>query len=300
MRRRILLIIGLSLAGCGLTGCRNAVSSRPEAPPLLRSMARAVLMGDAYDRASRAARRDDRESFAAAAEELHRLDAAPHSLRLVNGVAGRIIQAASQFYALSQITSGVVRAQWLARADREFRYALRLAPNFDSSDPQILNSLGYFLAENGKTQADFREAEGLTRRALRLWDERLKKTSPTDPRLPALRFERAYSAHDSLAWALYRQGRYAEALVEQKKVVDTAAANASAAGDAARGPLADLHFHLAEIYRALKRPADAITYYRVALRFKPDHEETRRAFEALAGPLQPPPAPEPEPTAIAL
>ncbi len=259
-----------------------------------------MLVGEAYDRAVRAVHRQDKAALAVAAEELRRLDAAPQALQLVNAAAAGAVQQGNQFYTQATLFNGAARAAWMARAEVEYRYALRLAPQFDSPDPQMLNSLGYFLADQGKTKADFQQAERLTRRALQIWDQEIRQLTPSDPELPRKKFERAYSAHDSLAWALYKQGRYSEALQEQKQAVDVAAANAAAFGEGADAPLADLHFHLAEIYRALKRPADAITYYQVALRFNPDHEESRRALKALTGSDRPESSPTPEPTSVSL
>jgi tetratricopeptide (TPR) repeat protein len=182
------------------------------------------------------------------------------------------------------------------RSAAQYRSAQRLTPKFDSEDPTLLNALGYFLAERGQTPDDFREAERLTRRALQLHDKLLTPPSvdvdappidtPTARRAledwarrggqAANEFSRA-NTRDSLAWALFRQKRFEEAAREQERAVRDAQNSHREAGQ----PMPpELHFHLGEIYRALKREADARRQYEQAVRLDPD-DPSRSALEEL-------------------
>ncbi|HVF10298.1 MAG TPA: tetratricopeptide repeat protein, partial [Abditibacteriaceae bacterium] len=195
--------------------------------------------------------------------------------------AAEAVETAIAFDTLAEKSGAGARAKWRARAAEEYRKALRLMPDFDSEDAHKLNALGYFLADRGTTPDDFNKAERLTRNSLALWDKQLAQLNKSDPRLPLLRFSREVGPHDSLAWALYRQGRYEEALHEQTAAIAAARA-ASAASKVSTGPLAsELYFHLGEIYRALGRPQEARRHYQEALRLNPDDTARRRAVQGL-------------------
>jgi tetratricopeptide (TPR) repeat protein len=83
---------------------------------------------------------------------------------------------------------------------------------------------------------------------------------------------RAIYAQDSYAWALFKLGKYEEALAQQKKVWDIAQANNL------EGVTADIPFHLGEIYRALGQDKRARVAYEIALRLEIT-EETRVLVE---------------------
>ncbi len=144
--------------------------------------------------------------------------------------------------------SSTRRAQMLAQAAQNYRLALQLDPNFSSNDPQLLNALGYFLAEKGASSTDFQKAELLTRRALAGWDKAAKSAllKPAEVDL-----NRAIT-RDSLAWALFRQQKFAEATREQRiAVADAQKALAAGANDPNGEALAELKTHLQQIEAAL-------------------------------------------------
>jgi tetratricopeptide (TPR) repeat protein len=281
------------------------------APPFVRSMARAILLGRTFDRGFQAARDDNKDAFISAYNELRRLKATAKALDLAQSVrldpAEEAVWQALIFDVTADQVGGTVGAELQARSTAQYRRALQLNPRFDSPDPVKLNALGYFLAERGVTPDDFKTAERLTRRALLLWDEAIQqlKQRGEDTLRPAM--QRA-NTRDSLAWALYRQGQLKKALSEQQNAVAEAKARA---GKGAGEVSEELYFHLGEIYRSLRRWNDARRQYEEALKVDPNHAESRRALESLtpgsgkSAPLVPdlpdePPAPFPTPEMMAL
>ena len=252
---------------------------------------RASETGRAYDRGLLALHREDNVQLATAAQSLREVGANAQARRLVLASAERAVARAVVLDSQAQELKGAAKAKLRAQAANEYRAAQRLMPEFDSENPLILNALGYFLAERGQTPADFREAERLTRRALQRFDEVLEpsKTPKDDSESrralndlmrsatrAANEFSRA-NTRDSLAWALFRQKKFEEAAREQEKAVRDAQKFSRAAG-APMPP--ELHFHLGEIYRALKREDDARRQYESALRLDPN-DPSRVALDAL-------------------
>lgn len=288
--------VAIALAGCQ----HQSPQSGPETPAaVVRTAARAVLIGRAYDRATRAINNENVPAMASAYAELQQLgaaQAAPLALRatMQNVVEATLWQAIRWDNGAQQLT-GAARQRSQEHAAQLYRQALQLAPRFDSDDPQLLNALGYFLADRGSNQADFKEGERLARRALQLRAQEILQAEDQARRQPLLKavgqtallkFDRA-NIRDSLAWALYREGRYEAALQEQEAAVKEATETAPAA---ARDSLADLHFHLGEIYRALSRADEARREYQSALAVKPQHEGSQKALAALSAPAPRPPA----------
>jgi tetratricopeptide (TPR) repeat protein len=160
------------------------------------------------------------------------------------------------------------------------------------SGAPLLNKLGYTLAEKGQHKEQFVAAETLTRRAVKLLDETLESleqiaaTRPDVARaLSQVEFSRA-NIRDSLAWALFRQGRYDEALIEQERALDEALSSG-------RGPtnipqaemnrsLVELHYHMGEIYRALRRLDEARAQYERAQKIDPSHALSAQGLRNLA------------------
>lgn len=140
---------------------------------------------------------------------------------------------------------------------------------------QSLNSLGYPLAESGNSMQDFRRAEDLTRRSLSYWDKIIADQPEKSENLRFLRFNRALTAHDSLAWALYRQNRFEEALREQTAAVTAAKANASKGPQADSG-LAEMFYHLGKIQQALGNKTEARGAFAEALKLQPNHEKAKQ------------------------
>lgn len=268
------------LAGCSVN------STKAQWPPGLRNMARAVLAGQAYDRIVKADQDDNQAALNAAyAEWQHLVTADGQDTSLGRAAAEQAVTAASSLDAEAEKLDGPTRDLQRAHAAVLYRHALQLDPHYDSTDPGNLNALGYFLAERGTTPADFQESERLVRRSLQLWDQQIDKAnkmgqSPLDSLMGQtnlLRMGRAVT-RDSLAWALYRQGRYEAARLEQENAIKEAQASATAVAKMD----AELYYHLGEIYRALHRDEDARQQYQAALKIDPNHQASNQALLKLS------------------
>lgn len=131
------------------------------------------------------------------------------------------------------------------QAERDFRQALALNPD----QPHVLNYLGYSLVERGE---HLEEALEMIERAVE-----------GEP-------ESGYII-DSLAWALFRLGRYDEALVPMERAVELLPRDAI------------LNDHLGDVYWAVGRKLEARFQWRRALSFGPaedlDMDRVRRKLE---------------------
>lgn len=272
-----LLVIPLAVAGCGQAESTLAQLRENE---VVRNAARAVLLGNTYDRAAIARRNGDSQALMAAAIELEKLDPL--------AAAEHLVENAVQLDSRAMLARDPAAKKELeAEAAQKYREALRINPDFPSQNAQLLNALGYFLADRGTSKSDFVAAEKLTRAALKRWDELVEEMSE----LPlfsapgeAARFSRAHGPQDSLAWALFKQGRFAEARKEQAAAIKAV----EAAAPQIQGRIsADLYYHLAEIERGLKNYAAAQKNYQAALKLEPDHEPSLRGLASLTPAKQP-------------
>lgn len=137
---------------------------------------------------------------------------------------------------------------------RALREAHRLMP----THPLILNALGYTLADKGSTKAEFEEARRLTLQAV--------KAAPGNSIIL-----------DSYGWALYKNGDLAGARRVLREAADDTAG------------VAEIHHHLAVIYRDLDKKQDALLEFDRALLLKPNDpviERDRKATLA-ATPVKP-------------
>lgn len=271
LRFPILLAIPFFLGGCAQDG--STLSALRE-NPILQNAARAVLMGKTFDRAAIARRNNDDEALVAAADDLGKID--PLS------AAEQLVTVAAQLDGRAQITKDEPQKKLLeAQAAEKYREALRIAPEFPSRNAMLLNALGYFLAERGQTKSDFQTGEQLTRSSLKLWDASVSEVenAPMSGQLLAARKFMRANTRDSLAWALFRQGKLQNAKAEQIIAVKEAKEFASQVGE--KVP-ADLYFHLGEIERALKNLGAAKSNYEEALKVEPDHAPSRRALNSLS------------------
>ncbi len=132
------------------------------------------------------------------------------------------------------------------QAEADFRAALAIQPD----QPTVLNYLGYSLVERGEK---LDEAMEMIQRAV-----------AGDP-------DSGYVL-DSLAWALFRLGRYAEALPHMERAVELAPTDAI------------LNDHLGDVYWAVGRQREARFQWRRALSFAPaedlDEPRLRRKLES--------------------
>jgi tetratricopeptide (TPR) repeat protein len=289
-----ILLAGLFVGGCANRSSDNASwLDELRASRVLQNAARAVLTGQIYDRAAIAIRDNNEAALESAQRDLQFV--APR-LAAEQMVAQAVDLDSRAFTEKDKTRAAKLRAQ----AGEKYRAALAIDPNFDSKNPETLNALGYFLAERGTSTPDFQTAEKLTRRALEIWDELVEAASGTvipgtDQVLQVRRFLRA-NTRDSLAWALFRQGEYSQALKEQKASLEEAE---SAGAKIGQKVSADLYYHLGEIYRALKNSGAARTQFQKALELEPDHELSQRALKALPAlpkePIRPSTEPELQP-----
>ncbi|MCA2012604.1 tetratricopeptide repeat protein [Cereibacter sphaeroides] len=137
------------------------------------------------------------------------------------------------------------RAGNWAGAEADFRAALAIVPD----QPTVLNYLGYSLIERGEKLDEAMEM--------------IERAVAGDP-------DSGYIL-DSLAWALYRLGRYDEAVPHMERAVEMAAVD----------PI--LNDHLGDVYWAVGRLREARFQWRRALSFAPaddlDEERLRRKLE---------------------
>ncbi|MEX0964912.1 MAG: tetratricopeptide repeat protein, partial [Pseudohongiellaceae bacterium] len=129
-----------------------------------------------------------------------------------------------------------------AGSERDLRQIIRMQPE----DSRALNHLGYMLADQ---TTRFEEALELIERAIAI--------SPDDPAII-----------DSLGWALYKVGRYEEALVQMRR------AYAAFRDD-------EVASHLGEVLWALERYDEAMRVWQDALEDEPGSELIIEAMERL-------------------
>ncbi|MDJ1006511.1 MAG: tetratricopeptide repeat protein [Paracoccaceae bacterium] len=128
-------------------------------------------------------------------------------------------------------------------AEADFRTALELNPD----QPQVLNYLGYSFVE---LETNMEEALDLIERAV------------------AARPDSGYIT-DSLGWALYRLGRYDEAVVHMERAVELEPVD----------PI--INDHLGDVYWAVGREREAEFQWHRALWFEPEEEEAERIRRKL-------------------
>jgi tetratricopeptide (TPR) repeat protein len=125
-----------------------------------------------------------------------------------------------------------------------FERALQVRPD----DPQLLNALGYTLADHSQR---LRDAEQMVRKAL--------EASPDSPAM-----------QDSLGWVLYRRGRADEALPILARAWQNSAD-------------AEIGTHYGEVLWKTGDQNQARYVWQQALNGEPDHKGVRAAMERLAG-----------------
>lgn len=136
----------------------------------------------------------------------------------------------------------------------------------DPQDPGLNNDLGYLWADQGK---NLDQAEGMIRKAIK-----------ADPE------NNAYL--DSLAWVLYKRGKYEEALTHMEKAIAEAGASD-----------ATLWEHLGDIYERLQKTDKAVEAWNKSLTSaqmdkRPDAKLVARLTEKLKGRTQTNGQPKPE------
>ncbi|WP_123580255.1 hypothetical protein [Abditibacterium utsteinense] len=229
----------VSLCGCAPSQLASNVSGKTHDP--LRGVGASFLAARAFDRAQVALQRDDSAALQRAGLDLRRASNAGFTPRLTGAFAAQLANEASQSAALANLARGEEMIDLLQASEGKYRAALAFAPLKSPEkvlDPITLNSLGYFLADRGTSRADFERAAILTRAAFRTWNIRGNS-------LGADALSRAQGPQDSLAWALFKLGKFEEARRQQEQVWNISR------GMGAADATGEIPFHLAEIYRAL-------------------------------------------------
>jgi len=128
-------------------------------------------------------------------------------------------------------------------AEKDFRNALELNPN----QPSLLNYFGYSLVEKG---IHLDEALQLIKRAV--------EKQPDDGYIT-----------DSLGWALYRLGKYSEAVIQMERAVELM-------------PLDPIvNDHLGDVYWVVNRRNEAEFQWKRALSLDPEKKDELRIFKKL-------------------
>ena len=128
-------------------------------------------------------------------------------------------------------------------AEKDFRTAIKIHPN----QPSLLNYFGYSLVEKG---IHLDEALELIKRAV--------ERQPDDGYIT-----------DSLGWALYRLGKYSEAVIHMERAAELM-------------PLDPIvNDHLGDVYWAVDRRDEARFQWQRALSFDPEKKDMERIYKKL-------------------
>ena len=286
----ILAFITVSLmghaGGIASTGSETgpAFSSR-NMSAWLRNFADDYLAAKAFNRMKLDARRDDQTDIARQVQTLTELRRYGAGLIQVKNVAEILVTGGERATAVGMMTSGEQRKEQYAEAGEYYRDALKFDPEFHSDNPELLNSLGYFLADQGENMSDYRLAESLLRRARSLDDGQMQ--SAIGPERSIIGYNSAICASDSLAWALFKEGKLPEARAVEENAFKDIDEYAPLVAAPAIDP--EVVFHLAEIYRGLGLTEQARKRYQQALSLHPDSDLTARIQVGLhdLGPVSP-------------
>ncbi|HEY0075930.1 MAG TPA: tetratricopeptide repeat protein [Abditibacteriaceae bacterium] len=191
-----------------------------------------------------------------------------------NALRGMVI---GQTYDRALLAQG--RGDEKAYQEANSRLAFLLPPDDLPQDPLFLNNTGYLLADKGQTPQEFERAETLTRRSLELWEQQITKAKASEQ--PLLRYTQAITARDSLAWALFKQKRYDEALKEQQRAIADARKHRPQQLLTAQDSLPDLLYHLGAIHAARGETQKARVAFDEALKLQPAHAEATAARAKL-------------------
>lgn len=230
-----------------ISGCAKTPGSAP--PLMLRDLARSYLVGTTYDQALIAAQQDDQRALHDRLNQLDALNATDISADLQLTRAEDLVRAAANLdFQAQQVKkhNPALSQQLQGEAGQKYRSALRWSPQFPSDDPQLLNALGYYLADRGHSYADFELASELTGRAIALLQKAIDENKIAGVSgqqwLSEVQQQQAVT-QDSYAWALYKLKRFDEAETAQQ----VALAQAKSSGMKDHEALAELELHLAKI-----------------------------------------------------
>lgn len=216
----------LAVIFAGLGGCaaQFPVKGTLKAPGWLVGVANEYDGAQAFDQGMTAIGRNNLVGEEQAAAALRRL---PLPF-LADRYGSALLHDGESLYAQSSTAPLWEAVQLESRAGREIRLGLQSAPDFTSDDPAELNSIGYYLADQGKSAFEFQQAERLLRRADGLNQEQVSTLPTGSVARERAEYDRAHGTEDSLAWALLHQGKPDEA----KTLEDEACATLKSLGPA--------------------------------------------------------------------
>lgn len=263
------LFTGAALTGATLLGgCARDESGSPAGRNPLRGMAAAYLAANAFDSTALALRRGDTDTLQRRASDLELAsEAIPHDEALRLALAAASITSAVRAESLVSSAPDGLRRMVENEPPARYRAALSFLPEDPAPlGPELLNALGYFLADEGSSRADFERAVELTRLALEQSQAQAELLPAGSPERVLADWNRAVGPQDSYAWALFRAGQFEAARQQQEEVLLTVRALRG------MGPRLspEIPFHMAEIYRALNQKTEARRAYQLALRLDPD------------------------------
>jgi tetratricopeptide (TPR) repeat protein len=120
----------------------------------------------------------------------------------------------------------------------------------NDSDPKIKNSVAYALAVNNDHLAD---AETLAEEAVQLQEQTASEVVSTEDKAKSFDQMGILGSYwDTVGWVYYRQGKQEKAEAYLRAAWELK-------------PSSELSIHLGLLYEALRRPKDAMAFYRMAL-----------------------------------
>jgi len=260
----------------GIGGCtQNSASSADGYGNPLKNLAGSFLAARSFDKVMVALKSDDQQKLKAASVDLQQAAKSKGNEYILPISIQSLANSGLYEDSRAMLAEASEKPLLIKTADKNYAAALSLLPTDYQKiaeldlDSTTLNTLGYNLADRGKKPADFQLAEFLTAASLAKQDKAIKSLPADDPRMEELLLSRAVGAGDSKAWALYKQGRYAQARSEQEKVIEIAAQYSLSLK---QNLTPDLLFHLGEIYAALDELSLAQSSYEAALLLSPDDE----------------------------
>lgn len=243
----VILVCGALLVGCNASP--DTTSSTRSSRDIALDALRAPIVGRAWDKGVKAAQNNDFNGLTDATQQLRKLGANEEATLLGLAAAENLVARAANYDAQAFRATGEAQQQLQIQSAIWYRQALKIEPDFASDNAALLNALGYFLAERGTTQDNFRRAEKLTRRSLK----NLEAQSPLN-RVFLEYLESRAAFRDSLAWALFKQSRFGEALREQKvAVADAERATRDKNDENSQALKRELREHLRQIEAALAK-----------------------------------------------
>jgi tetratricopeptide (TPR) repeat protein len=242
-----------------MTGCRDTGASSH-----LQPVARAVVVAAEFDRGSRALVDEDDKALLSAYQNLHLIGARTVARQLATSAIDVLVQRANTMAFEASGLHQTQAAQLAVRADNENKLAQQLAGDYAGDDAISLNVVGYMLADKGTSTNDWARAERMTRRAVEILES--NRAASRGAAISRYLLLQTALTRDSLAWALFREKRFTEALTQQQKALrEWRECGAPTADDT----VADLHYHLGEIWLGLGKRANARSEFETAVKCRP-------------------------------